>query len=251
VNAAEVLDGVGVEHAPTLQGYVRFEARRAADTILEAGHGDPLLVRWQYGLGRVAVFTSDAKSRWAANWVSWPGYGRLWANIARDLLPHAPAAEANADWDRATSELVVDYRLSSNVEEPASPPDVFVLGPDGFHAPLPVTKVAARRYRGRVNIGENQGFFRIRPAAESRAFPEVGLYRQVDELQEYGANERTLRQIASSTGGRFNPPPGEIFENGRVRRTSVQLWPGLLSLALLLNLAELILRKGKGILGRA
>ena len=94
VQPAQILEGVGMESAPALHGYVRFETRPTADAILEADKGDPLLVRWQYGLGRAAVFTSDAKNRWAANWVTWPGFDKLWANIFRDLLPHA-AAERN------------------------------------------------------------------------------------------------------------------------------------------------------------
>ncbi len=93
VKQAEILDGVGIESAPALHGYVRYQARPASDTILAADREDPLLVRWQYGLGRAAVFTSDAKNRWAANWVTWPGFDKLWANIFRDLLPHAPQSE--------------------------------------------------------------------------------------------------------------------------------------------------------------
>ena len=30
--------------------------------------GEPLLATWRYGLGQTAAFTSDAKSRWAAEW---------------------------------------------------------------------------------------------------------------------------------------------------------------------------------------
>jgi hypothetical protein len=98
-------------------------------------------------------------------------------------------------------------------------------------------------------IGQNQGLFRIRPLAESRAFPEVGFYRQEDEMQEYGNNEQLLRQIATSTGGRYNPKPGDVFDAaGRNIRTTMDLWPGLLALALLLNLVELVLRKWKGLL---
>ena len=62
-------------------------------------------MRWQYGLGRASVFTSDAKNRWAANWVTWPGFDKLWANIFRDLLPHALLSETSADFDRASDEL--------------------------------------------------------------------------------------------------------------------------------------------------
>ncbi|MDE3167002.1 MAG: VWA domain-containing protein, partial [Acidobacteriota bacterium] len=246
---AEILDGVGIESAPQLKGYVRFQARPTSDTILMADRDDPLLVRWQYGLGRAAVFASDAKNRWAANWVTWPGFDKLWANIFRDLLPHAVASETAADFDRASDELVIDYRLARGVEEPKTPPDIFVIGPNGFQRPLAVAKVAAGHYRGRVKTGAAQGLFRIRPLAESRAFPEVGFYRQEDEMQEYGNNEPLLRQIAAATGGRFNPSPREVFDaRGRSIRSVMDLWPGLLVLAIILNLAELILRKWKGIL---
>jgi uncharacterized membrane protein len=253
VKQAEILDGVGMENAPALRGYVRFEARPASDTILAADRDDPLLVRWQYGLGRAAVFTSDAKNRWAVNWVTWPGFDKLWANIFRDILPHASQSETTADFDRASNELVVDYRFSRNVEESGAKgvqvPDIFVLGPNGFQAPLSVSKVAAGHYRGRLAIGQNQGLFRVRPLAESRAFPEVGFYRQEDEMREYGNNEALLRQVAASTGGRFNPVPREVFDaGGRSIRSTMELWPALLALALALNLAELVLRKWKGVL---
>jgi hypothetical protein len=110
-------------------------------------------------------------------------------------------------------------------------------------------KVAAGHYRGRLGIGQNQGLFRVRPLVDSRAFPEVGFYRQEDEMQEYGNHEQLLRQIATSTGGRFGVKAGDAFEAaGRSIPANMELWPGLLALALLLNLAELVMRKWKGLL---
>jgi Ca-activated chloride channel homolog len=245
---AEILDGVGMDNAPTLRGYVRFEARPTSDTILEADRTDPLLVRWQYGLGRAAVFTSDAKNRWAVNWVTWPGFDRFWANVFRDLLPHAPQTETAADFDRASNELVVDYRLSRAVDDPAALPEIFAMGPGGFQAPLQVSKVAAGHYRGRLAIGNNQGLFRVRPVADSRAFPEIGFFRQEDEMSEYGNNEALLRRISKATGGHFNPQPKAVFDaGGRSIRTTMNLWPALLVLAVLLNLAELMFRKWRGL----
>jgi Ca-activated chloride channel homolog len=249
VRQAEILDGVDIENAPALRGYVRFQARPTADTLLDADPMDPLLVRWQYGLGRAAVFTSDAKNRWAVNWVTWPGFDRLWANIFRDLLPHAPASEATADFDRASNLLVIDYRLTPNVPEPAAIPDIFALGPNNFRAPLKVSKVAAGHFRASLNIGQNQGLFRVRPLEDSPAFPEVGFYRQEDEMLEYGSNEPLLREIASATGGHFRPEPRRVFDaGGRSIASNMQLWPAFLGLAVLLNLAELVLRKSKGLL---
>ena len=44
----------------------RGKTRPTAETILAIDRKDPLLSRWQYGLGRSAIFASDAKARWAA-----------------------------------------------------------------------------------------------------------------------------------------------------------------------------------------
>ena len=148
--------------------------------------------------------------------------------------------------DSANSELVVEYRLAHGMADPDKIPDIYALGPSGFQAPLKVDKVAAGHYRGRLPIGQNQGLFRVRPVADSRAFPEVGFYRQEDEMTEYGNNVELLKQIAAATGGRYNPSARQVFDAGnRSIRATMEIWPGLLALALLLNLAELVLRKWK------
>ena len=134
------------------------------------------------------------------------------------------------------------------MDEPAKIPDIFAFGPNGFQTPLQVSKIATGHYRARIAIGQNQGLFRVRPLAESRAFPEIGLYLQEEEMAEYGSNEQLLRQVAAGTGGRFRPPLKSVFDaGGRSIATTMQLWPGLLVLALILNLIELFMRKWKGL----
>ena len=246
IKKVEVLEGVGIESAPALKGYVKFIAKPTAETILNIDEKDPLLARWQYGLGRSVVFASDAKSRWAADWVTWKGFDKLWTNIFRDLLPHAQVGEAKAEYDSASGELIVDYELGRNVEEPKKLPAIFVLGPGGFQHPVVIVKAADGVFRGRIPIGQRQGLFRVRPLEESRAFPEVGFYRPEQELQDYGSNQYLLKEISSFTGGRFNPNPKDVFDpNGRSTPSTMRLWPGLLGAAILLNLAELFLRKAR------
>jgi Ca-activated chloride channel family protein len=252
VKQAEILSGVGMETAPSLRGYVRFISKPTAETILTVDEKDPLLVRWQYGLGRAVVFTSDAKSRWAANWMNWPGFDKLWTNLFRDLLPHAAATEATASYDSANDELVIDYHLGRHVAEPAVIPDIYVLGPNGFQRPVKASKLTAGSFRVRLPIGRRQGLFRVRPLVESRAFPEIGLYREEEEMTDYGSNDFVLRQISAATGGRFNPNPKDVFDAaGRSIPSMMELWPGLLALAVALNLAELIMRKGKSLFARS
>ena len=67
-------------------------------------------------------------------------------------------------------------------------------------------------------------------------------------MDDYGSNEGVLKQVASFTGGRFNPAVGEVSDpGGRSLSKLLELWPGLLGGAVLLNLIELVLRKWKGI----
>ena len=249
VSDAEILEGVPMAKAPALKGYVRFTSKPTAEAILNIEGKDPLFVRWQYGLGRSAVFTSDAKARWAADWVGWEGFDRFWANVVRDLLPHAQPVEAWLDHDSATGEVTANYRLGRGVPEPERAPEIFLFGPDGFQRPVPLRKVAAATWRGAVAIGSRKGLFRARPLAETRAFPEVGLYLEEQELSEYGSNEQLLRRISEFSGGRFQPAAAQAFDaGGRSMASTLRLWPGLLMLALLLNIAELVDRKWKGIL---
>jgi Ca-activated chloride channel family protein len=247
---AEILDGVGIESAPPLKGYARFTAKPSAETILgvDEEKKDPLYVRWQYGLGRAGVFTSDAKSRWAEAWVTWPGFDKLWINITRDLLTRTDQSEANAQFDSANGDILVNYRLGSGVAEPPETPQIFVLGPKGFEKPVHVQKIAPRIYHGRVHIGRVTGLFRIRPVNDSTAFPETGLYRQEEELQDYGSDPALLAQISRLTGGRFNPSPESVFDaGGRSLYTAWQIWPGLLGVAIALTIAELVARKWNGL----
>jgi len=84
----------------------------------------------------------------------------------------------------------------------------------------------------------------------SAAFPEIGIYRHQPELEDHGVNEGLLKEIAQTTGGRYNPTLGEVFESGGKRVYAPwQLWPLCLALALMLTIAELVVRKWGGLTG--
>ncbi|MEJ7653951.1 MAG: VWA domain-containing protein [Chloroflexia bacterium] len=71
---------------PSLLGYVGTTAKPGATVALSSPEREPVLAQWQYGLGRSASWTSDAKSRWSANWIGTPEYARLWSQAVGWVL---------------------------------------------------------------------------------------------------------------------------------------------------------------------
>ena len=239
----EILHGLDLSEPGPLLGWVKFEAKPEAETILWAADEDPLFVRWQYGLGRSGVFASDAKDRWATNWVAWDGFDTFWANALRDILPRSSATATETEYDPVSDEIVVRYIPSAGDAGP-DPPQVFALGPEGYRQ-VATPKPTADGYEARFPAEGRHGLFRVRPAEESRAFPETAHYRENSELLRYGTNAELMRSIAAATGGRSNPAPEELFvSDGRTIERWMDLWPLLLVLAIVLNLVELLARKG-------
>lgn len=239
----ELLAELDLAEPGPLLGWVKFEAKPAAEILLRAGDEDPLLARWPFGLGRAAVFASDAKDRWATNWVAWDGFDVFWANVLRDLLPRAASTETETQYDPATDEIVAFFRQAQTRSQPDTP-ELYAVGPEGYRR-VALPRRTGDGYEARFPAEGRFGLFRIRPAEESRAFPEVAHYRENSELQRYGADPDLLSSIAAATGGRSNPAPEELFAtDGRSVERWMHLWPFCLALAISLNLLELLARKG-------
>src|SRR6185437_5077739 len=72
---------------PPLSGFVATTRKDRAVTALEAESGQPLLAHWQYGLGRVVAWTSEAQQGWASEWSKWPDAAQFWSQAVRWALP--------------------------------------------------------------------------------------------------------------------------------------------------------------------
>lgn len=58
------------------------------------GKNNTIMANWQYGLGRSAVFTSDAGALWTQNWAGWDGYGKLFTQMVRwSMRPNVELGE--------------------------------------------------------------------------------------------------------------------------------------------------------------
>src|SRR5262249_8725652 len=91
----------GLATYPVLRGYVCTTPKARAETPLVSDKGIPLLAHWQYGLGRAVAFPSDAKPRWARDWLAWGQFQQFWSQITQWALRRVE----NADF---TTEVNID-----------------------------------------------------------------------------------------------------------------------------------------------
>ncbi len=104
-----VLRGVRPETIPPVARLNPTRPKLSSTVALETVDAtpQPLLAHWSFGLGRVAVFASDAGEEAAPGWPAWEDYPKLFGQIlrylrrvpesvavARNLAPREPADEA-------------------------------------------------------------------------------------------------------------------------------------------------------------
>jgi Mg-chelatase subunit ChlD len=155
--------------------------------------------------------------------------------------PREKTAQVTTEYDSATDEFVIDYRLGAQATVPAVGGWLVAFTPHGFGRPVRIDRVSERTFRARIRCDQTSGLFRIRPLGESSVFPQVFLFRHDQELSHPGPNKALLQQVSEVTGGRFNPDARYILHrDGRTAPEEFQLWPALVVIALMLSLCDWI-----------
>ncbi|MCO6455163.1 MAG: VWA domain-containing protein [Pirellulaceae bacterium] len=250
VRATQVLSGIDWDTAPPLLGYVATRPKPTSELILATETGQPLLAWWRYGLGVAVAFTSDAKSRWAAEWLSWPDFGPFWAQVVRHAMRDQQQQGVEVRITQADSELEVwlDSIASDGQFRNQVPGSVTLIDPRLERTEYPLAQVAPGGYAARFPRPE-PGTYHLELVQQ---LPGSEVFRKTrglvvgypDELRLRPTNERLLRAVAEVSGGRYNPAPGELFAAPAAPARQAQpLWPWLLSLALVLFVADVALRR--------
>ena len=242
---AQVLKGIDFETAPDLLGYAVTKAKEKSEVLLESPREDPLLVRWQYGLGRTAAFTSDLKDRWAVNWLRWNGYSKFWSQLLRETVRPRDNSELNlsvvrdGDHARITADAIQkDGTFRNNGEFQLS-----VVQPDQSISNVPLHQVGPGSYEVQFPL-EQEGSYVFRVTGEKAGASRTLAYSYPDEYHLHEPNVDLLRAISDATKGKFQPAAQDIFAtHGENVIFPVPLWPYLAVAALLLYIADVFLRR--------
>ncbi len=249
------LAGLDFASGPPLRGFVMTRAKQFSDVLLRAPKEQPLLVTTHYGLGKTAAFLSDVKNRWSAEWIEWEGYGRLWSQIVRDVIPRTSRAGMTWRVSRDENEAVVELTAlaSDHGYRNSLLPKVRVMSPDGQTFMLMLRQIAPGEYRARMPIRAGRAtpyrFEILEGGGVAKSeIAQAGVrtlsYTWTDEYRALPPNNALLRALSEQTGGVFAPKAADVFaDHGDGGLAPQPLWHWFISAALLLFLIDILVRR--------
>ncbi len=250
--SSAIIDGIA--SFPPLRGYVAATPKLAAQRILSGPepYSDPILAAWQYGLGRVVAWTSDASARWANAWVDWEDFPRFWGQAVAWSINAGGSKNLEtrviAQNDRAR--IVVDARDDDGAFLDGLALTSAVLNPAGGSFRLPLQQTAPGRYEaGFAPQNEGAYFLTISGEAETPSAQFKDLHGWVRSYSpEYipqPRDERLLAEIAEITGGKnLADAPEAVFAHDLgAEQAATDIWERLILLALLLLPLDIAIRR--------
>ncbi|HEU5434406.1 MAG TPA: VWA domain-containing protein, partial [Thermomicrobiales bacterium] len=252
-----IMTGFTPQALPHLDGYDYAEAKPDAQVILTSGRGDPVLAKWQYGLGRVVAWTADDGVDFAANWATWPRYAEFWDSMLRWALPDPENQPLTVGVQRDGPQAVITVtEAGTNAGgdfSGLSTTTATIVAPNGAKLPeQPLAQTGPGQYQLRVDAPQ-PGAYRIDVTqtdnGQTRTETAGFAVPPSPELQPAPGGADLLRTIAARTGGRvlsLDDASG-VFAGGlpgSPLREYRPIWPAPLALALLALLAEIALRMG-------
>ncbi|MEM7474733.1 MAG: VWA domain-containing protein [Planctomycetota bacterium] len=246
----QVLSGLDMDTAPFLLGYVMTRVKPTSEFILASEAGDPVLVWWRYGLGMTVAFTSDAKSQWAAEWLNWPDFGKFWAQVIRHAMRKSESKGVFVEIQRQGEKAVVKVDSVNPAGQYINEADtkMTLISPGLDKEDVALRQTAPGRYEAEIAVADRGAYH----MELSQTRNEVLTFRQTrglvvgypDELRLGPPEEDMMRRVAQISGGKYDPTPEQVFELGEKRAENVYpLWPYLLSLAVVIFLFDVALRR--------
>jgi hypothetical protein len=256
LHPSPILEGIQV--TPPLYGYVGTSPKDSAQTILVTHKDDPLLAAWQYGLGKVVAFTSDATSRWAKDWVKWPEFANFWANTVRYTIGEVIASSWSTQVQLEGEQAVLTADTAGNQPSESNADylngyamQANVVNPDGQSHAVALSQVAPGRYEGSFTPGK-EGVYLLRitgqpPTSEETpiAITSGWVYAYSAEYRQLEADPDALYRISLAGGGKVaDSDPASAFEhNLPAAGASRPLWKWLLLVATLLLPVDIGIRR--------
>ncbi|NNU79931.1 VWA domain-containing protein [Halovulum dunhuangense] len=237
---------------PPIAGAVRTTAKPEATRLLDLqpeGEAEPLplMASWRQGNGQVLAFAANPASADAAAWQARADYPRLWAQLARALLPGTPRPGLAVALDRAGDRVAVTVTALDDLGFPVRGARGNAMLMDTTRT-APLTETRPGQYEAHLDLPA-PGLHRIGVTLDG-VTEGAALHVPYMAAQDTSADPApALAALAAASGGQVVAAPLQPFDPGR-RIVLSPLWRPWLLLALLLAVAGPVAGAARNIAAR-
>lgn len=254
---SDVVAGLGGELPPV---YGMVLTARKPDPLIDVPivggkANDPILAHWQSGLGKSAVFTSDATGRWASQWVASPSFGKFWAQVIRSVArpPMSREMDIQTRAEGDTLHIVAETMDRENRRINFLNVTGQVVGPDMKAKDIQLNQTGPGRYEAvieRASAGAYVARLAYQGPKGEQGWQVAGAAINANpEMRDLRSNDALLRQVAERTGGRVLPPldpqAAEFFRREGLKQTAspMPIWDLLLPALMGLLVVDVSIRR--------
>jgi hypothetical protein len=245
-----ILSNIDSTTLPPLLGYNGTTAKNTSRQVLITPQGDPLLATWQYGLGRAAVWTSDLKGKWAAQWINWGQFPRFSAQLINWVLPTPQSEGLDAKVFIDENDLIVQLEAADSNGYPLNFLNVeaTIVDPKLQINKITLDQFGAGKYQAKQTISQS-GVYLVRLGANraDQSLGQITLGLTAPYSPEYknvGIDKNLLTKLANTTGGeQINNPEGAFIHNLPSESYPREIWHGLLILVVILFPLDVAIRR--------
>jgi len=246
---SEILTGVTA--VPPLHGYVVTSIKELSTQALVTEDDDPVLAQWRYGLGKAVAFTSDAKNKWASDWIGWNEYAKFWAQLVRWSMRETSSSnyQVQTNIEAGKGTVVIDALDDQGNFENFLDFQGRVVTPDFDSVPLTVRQIAPGRYEASFPATE-VGTYMLSLESEKDGKRQLvtggSALSYSPEYQVSRSNDALLQSIAKESGGTLVEAPAAytpFLHNLPTGMKPRMLWPMLALIGLLLTPIDIFVRR--------
>jgi uncharacterized membrane protein len=253
---SEPVRGISAEEFPALKGYVCTTPKPRAEVPLVSDKGDPVLAHWQYGLGRAVAFTSDARARWAVDWLGWGKYRQFWSQVAQWSLRRVAVSDFTTEVavDRGEGHLIVEAVDEGGNYRNFLTLQAAVLGPKGERQMVRLEQTGPGRYETRFPTKDVGAYvLNLLEVKDGKVVGTQTVGASINYSPEFSApepNRALLRCLADTAGGKTfdlagpaGPSDSPFLHDRRRTYQPRDWWEWLLKLAVVLFVFDVAVRR--------
>ena len=200
---------------PPLRAYVATTPKQTAEVVLDSPYPDPILARWQYGLGRAVAWTSDVNGQWSKEWVTWSSFAPFFNQVVGWTFPQTSSGQLQVNSSVEGNQAQVDVHFSGEQKDAPDMVRMTIIDDQLKKREIEAKVVSPGKYRAHFPV-DQPGTYLLQAAVEQngKVHPAGSFGLAVPYSPEYklpSDGHQKMIQAAEAGGGTLLTKPEDAF----------------------------------------